>query len=541
MKLLIADDEALIRDGIRNCIDWGRYGIDIVGAADNGLAALGMLEREPADILVTDIRMPKMDGIELSKEAKKRYPNIKIIILSGYEEFEFAQQALELSVMKYLLKPFTRPELEAAIVQAKEEVESMRQAERRLYVTMEQLRRSLPLLRDRYLNDWVSGRLPPGDISGKLQSVDVEPGAGRYAVAVTVIDDAGPDAATGSDLGALRAVDGGADLRSVLLLEDVAERLKEAGSGVAFQGRQGEIVAVLSGLADADGLYAFAERIREQARADYGLTVSVCLGGLKEHPAEVAQSYREAVEAIDYRFLVGPDSVVPYDFIHWREPEDWPGIPGEFADRMASAIRTGREDLVRAELDRLFDMLKKLQSRGHADIKVNATEFTAGVLTLVISSGSRLKEMYGKEYNPYAAIMEARTIDGLARELESLFLDLSRYVRDRRGDRKRRVVEQALEYVHANYSREELSFQQLSEYLEMNPTYLSKLFKQETGTTFTDYLTKVRLDRAKRDLRATSLRVSEIAYSVGFRDPFYFSTLFKKHTGLNPTEFRDLR
>lgn len=153
MKLLIADDEALIRDGIRNHIDWGKYGIEIAGVEENGLAALRVLEKEPIDILVTDIRMPRMDGIELSREARRRYPNIKIIILSGYEEFEFAQQALELSVMKYLLKPFTRPELEEAVVQAKEEVDSMRRAERRMSVTMDQLRRSLPLLRDRYLND----------------------------------------------------------------------------------------------------------------------------------------------------------------------------------------------------------------------------------------------------------------------------------------------------------------------------------------------------------------------------------------------------
>ncbi|MFC4598409.1 response regulator [Cohnella hongkongensis] len=535
MKLLVADDEALIRDGIRSHIDWGGYGIEIAGVEENGLAALRVLEREPIDILVTDIRMPRMDGIELSREARKRYPNIKIIILSGYEEFEFAQQALELSVMKYLLKPFTRPELEEAVVQAKEEVESMRRAERQMSVTMERLRSSLPLLRDRYLNDWISGRLSAGEIPGRLQSVDLEPGPARYAVTVTAID--------GAEQGIPLADGGGSrtDLLSLLLLEEVAGELKESGTGVAFQGRGGETIAVLSGLQHSNELYAFAEAIREKARSIFGLTVSVCLGGLKEDLAEVASSYREALEAMDYRFLVGKDSVVPYDLIHFQSQGAWEGISGEHAGRLVAAIRAGREEQAREELERLFEALRNLQGAGHSDVKSHVTEFVAASLTQLIVSGSRLKEIYGKEYNPYAVILAAKTIDELKQELETMFVDLSRYILDKRGDRKRRVIEEAVEYIQANYSREDLSFNGLSERLGMNPTYFSKLFKQETGSTFTDYVTKVRLDQAKRALRETTLRVSEIAYGAGFRDPFYFSTLFKKHTGLNPTEYRDLR
>lgn len=119
MKLLLADDEWIIRDGIANKIDWSSLNIDIVGAVENGMEALTILKRECVDILVTDIHMPLMDGIRLAEEAKKIHPAIKIVILSGYEEFEFAKRALELSVMKYLLKPFTRKELEAAVMQAK--------------------------------------------------------------------------------------------------------------------------------------------------------------------------------------------------------------------------------------------------------------------------------------------------------------------------------------------------------------------------------------------------------------------------------------
>ncbi|WP_256762035.1 response regulator [Cohnella sp. WQ 127256] len=534
MKLLIADDEALIREGIRNHIDWCKYGIDVVGVVENGLAALRILENEPVDILVTDIRMPRMDGIELSRAARLRYPNIRIIILSGYEEFEFAQQALELSVMKYLLKPFTRPELEEAVVQAKDEVDSMRQVERQMNVTLDRLQRSLPLLRDRYLNDWVSGRLLGDDILSKLQLVDIEPAEGQHAVIITVIDEV-------ERTFPQMSVSNQTDMLSVLLLEEMSQWMKESGNGVAFQGKTREIVAVMSGVVDANQLFAFAERIREQARQAFELTVSVCLGGLKEQLTEVTQSYQEALEAMDYRFLVGEDSIVPYDWIHLHTQQSWVGVPDEYTDKIISAIRTGQEDLIRSELNRLFEWLKGIQSIGHSDVKVYMTEFLVSVLTAAVSSGTRLKDIYAKEYNPYAFIVSAKTMDDLKRELEALFLDLSRFILDKRGDRKKRVIEQAVDYIRLNYHQEDLSINVLSEQMDMNPTYFSKLFKKEIGSTFTDYVTKTRLEQAKRDLRETALRVNEIAYRVGYRDPFYFSTLFKKHTGVNPSDFRDFR
>lgn len=145
VRPLVADDEFIIRDGIRSHMNWAELIIRLIGAAENGKEALNMLADVPADILLTDIHMPVMDGIELCREARKRYPNMKIIILSGFEEFEFAMQALEVSVMKYLLKPFTRKELEEVLLDASSDIRHHQRLESNLQVTKVRLQDSLPL------------------------------------------------------------------------------------------------------------------------------------------------------------------------------------------------------------------------------------------------------------------------------------------------------------------------------------------------------------------------------------------------------------
>lgn len=534
MKLLIVDDEFLIRDGIQNKINWSDFGIEVVGSAENGEAALDVLKKEAVDILVTDIRMPKMNGLELSREARKLYPNIKIILLSGFEEFEFAKQALELSVMKYLLKPFTRKELEEAILQAMDEVKSMQRVEHQLVITMDRLQRSLPLLRERYLNEWVSGQLSAEELHGKLQMVDIQPGDGSFAVIVTVLDEA-------EQISPLHASANHSDVLSLLLVEDIPQWIG-SGQGHTFQSVKGAIVTILDGLRDAEEGYKTAEIIKDRARQALGLTVSVGLGRLKPGSEGVAESYREALEAVEYRFLVGKNSIIPCDLITFNGSSKWTGIPDDLAETIISAIRTGKRDEMRAGLSLLFNTLKTGQRLSISDIKICMTEFLAKVLTDLLQTGVRLKDIYAKdvkEYNPYSAIADYKTIDDLQQGLGLLFGDLSGYILDRRGGKKRQMIELALDYIHSHYQEEDLSIYAVSEKLYINPTYFSRLFKQEVGCTFTDYLTKTRLEGAKQWLKGSSHRVSEIAFMVGFKDPFYFSTLFKKQVGMNPTEFRE--
>ncbi|TNJ66403.1 response regulator [Paenibacillus hemerocallicola] len=534
VKLLLADDELIIRDGIRNKMDWSGMGIELVGAAENGKVALDMLKNGPVDILLTDIHMPYMDGIQLCREARKLHPNIKIVVLSGYEEFEFAQQALEFSAMKYMLKPFTSRELEQIVLQAKQEVTGHRRAESTLQLTMKRLQESFPLLREKVLTRLVEGRMNEREARQKLESLEIALTGERFAVWVVE-----PEADTIPSADAQNGVDAG-ELLLLMLRDEIEAFMRNRRRALVFSGLNANIVCIVEG---DDGeqthLFDLPESLKSHVFASLDMPVSIGLGGVKHGLEGIAGSYREALEALEYRFLIGDNSVIPVDYINFEDEPDRVTISEKHIEKLTTAVRLGNKAGIRGELDAVFAAIRGSAGLPISDIKLYMKEFLAVALRQLLQSGVRLKEIYGKEFDPYSAVDHYRTMDDMQRGLRTMFAEISDFVRDKRGNKTRSVIQRAVEYIDVHYRIEDLSINRLSEELQMNTSYFSRLFKQEMGCTFTEYLTRTRIEKAKHLLRGTTMRVSEITFEVGMKDPFYFSTLFKKVTGVNPTEYRE--
>ncbi|PYI53985.1 response regulator [Paenibacillus flagellatus] len=545
VKLLLADDEPIIREGIRNKLDWDALGIELVGAAEDGKAALELLKSEPVDILLTDIHMPRMDGIQLGREARKLYPNIKIVILSGHEDFEFAKQALELSAMKYMLKPFTRSELEQAVLQAKREVAGYRQAESSLRLTMKRLQESYPLLRENVLTSLVEGRLNERGARQKLESLEIDLTGDRFAVWIVE-----PEPPAGRRTGAEHkplsagAADRGGDAEEPPLLrlrDGIEAYLRDRKRAAVSFGSGAGVICILEGDGpeDRDRLPDLAEGVKAHVRETMNVPVTIGMGGVKCGLEGIAESYREATEALAYRFWTCGSSVISAGSIRSLTEPGRFAVPEKHIEKLTAAALQGDEAGIRGELEAIFAFIRSRTGVSITEIKIGMKEFLAHALRRLPDSGARLAERYGKEYDPYSAVDRYRTMDEMEQQLHGLFLDLSDFVRDKRGGRTRTVIRKAIELIEAHYRVEDLSINRLAEELHMNASYFSRLFSQETGYTFTEYLTMTRLEKAKLLLRDTSLRVSEIAFEIGLRDPFYFSTLFKRYTGLKPTEYRE--
>ncbi|MDF2921872.1 MAG: two component transcriptional regulator, AraC family [Paenibacillaceae bacterium] len=537
MRVLLVDDERIIREKIAGKMDWPSLRLDFAGSAENGLEALEMLRRDYADILITDIHMPLMNGIQLAEEARRLYPHIKIVFLSGYEEFRFAKRAMELSVMKYVLKPFTKRELEEAILQARDEAEAMRQEERRLQAAMSILETSFPLLRERYLNLWVSGRMAAGDVPAKLQMLQLPLDGERYCVLIIE-----PDQPEESLFGGKMEPAVGKGLLSVLIEREVERYVSDSSKGVSFHSEHDQIVVILQHAeehAADETVFDSIDQLRQRILEACRVTVSIGVGGVKSGYAGVPESYKEAREAIEYRFLIGRNAVIPVDLIHLHPSQVWSGFPDEYPDRIIAAIRSGAVAELKQSLNAFFERLRQARGLSITDMRLYVTECTARIITQSLQTALRLKDMYGKDYNPYEAIAQYKTMDEAEQGLMTLLSDISRYILDSRGGRKNKLIEIAAAFIHEHYQMENISINVLSAELQVHPTYFSRLFRQETGSTFTEYLMKVRMEKAKEYLSGTALRVSEVAFAVGVKDPFYFSTLFKKHTGMNPTEFRE--
>ncbi|WP_158289501.1 response regulator [Paenibacillus flagellatus] len=550
VKLLLADDERIIRDGIRSHMDWERLGIELVGAAENGKEALDMLKSGPVDILLTDIHMPYMDGIQLCREARKLHPNIKIVVLSGYEEFEFAKQALEFAAMKYMLKPFTSRELEAVVLQAKQEVNGYRRAESTLQLTMKRLQESLPLLRENVLTRLVEGRMGEREARQRLESLEIGLSGDRFAVWIVE-----PEADPAPPAGAPPGGSGAGELHLLMLRDEIEAYMRNRKRALVFGGLNAGVVCIVEadgddgsgrecgieggGAGAGDSLFDLADRLKAHVLDTLHLSVSIGLGGVKDGLEGVAESYREAAEALEYRFLIGDASVIPVDYINFTSEPGLTAVPDKHIERLTTAVRLGNKAGIRGELDAVFAAVRAHPGTPIGDIKLYMKEFLALSLRQLLQSGVRLKEMYGKEFDPYSAVDHYRTMDDMQRGIRTLFAELADFVRDKRGNKTRSVIRRAVEFIDAHYKIEDLSINRLSEELQMNTSYFSRLFKQETGCTFTEYLARTRVEKAKRLLRETTMRVSEITFEVGLKDPFYFSTLFKKVTGQNPTEYRE--
>lgn len=533
VRLLVADDELIIREGIRSGIEWHRLGISLIGAAANGRAALELLQREPADILLTDINMPVMDGIELCRQARRLYPNLKIIVLSGYEEFEFAKQALEVSAMKYILKPFTREELEETLVDAASDIRRHMDMESDRELAMARLQESLPLLVENVLNRLVEGRIEPAEAVFKLQQLDIVLGNGLFVVLIVE-----QDQQTSGEEQSMRS---GSGLMTVMMKDVLREALGDRHPGVVFSGLSDHAVCILR--LERQELYEdvldLAEALKSRLMQMLQVTVSIGVGGFKQGTAGIRESYREALESLQYRFLIGRGAVIPIEQINLGGGGDYFSIPDGYADRLVLAVRYGNTQGIRGEVDALMDYMKSHAGARTVELKLAVKELVSLVLRQLVQSGNRLREHMGGDFDPYRLIDGYPTMEDMQRGLSGLLLDISSYIHDKRSNRLRIAIRQAVQFINSHYHLEELSINMLSEELKMNTSYFSRLFKQETGATFTEYLTRVRIDKAKELLRTTTKRISEITYEVGLKDPYYFSTVFKKYNGVNPTEYRE--
>lgn len=530
IKLLAVDDEPIILNGIKNYVKWDRLGIQLIGAEANGIKALETLKNNPVDILVTDINMPYMNGIELSREAKKLYPDIKIILLTGYEEFEYARQAIDIGALKYLLKPFTRLELEETIRIAKEQLEERIRLEEDISLLKKRVEKSFPLLKERYLNRLITGELTE-NISLTLSSVEIELRAKMFSVILIQIDDK-----TEFNKLSIKATE--KDIINAYMKEIIYDSLKTNSNSLIFNSYDGKTVCIFSDY-NEEAVVEFAEKIRAYVKATYGITVSIGLGKAYEGLGNIYKSYEEAKEALEYRFLLGDNSIIPIEYINFSADTSTEKTASINASELISAVKSGDKASVRHLLKCFSDEIQNNKGISIVDIRLDLKQLVSRIILELLQSTARLKDIFSEDYDPYSQIDSYETLQEMCEGVESFLNSISSFIIDKRGNKKRSIIEKSLDFINSNYHEYELSINEVSEYISMNTSYYSRLFKQEMGITFTEYINKLRVEKAKMLLKNSVLRVSEISYKIGFKDPFYFSTIFKKYTGVNPTEYRE--
>lgn len=531
-KVMIVDDEAVVRIGLKNTIHWNEHGFELIGDYASGREAWDAVELDKPDLVISDISMPFMDGLELARLITEQYPYIKIVILTGYDEFDYAQQAIRLKVSDFILKPITAQEIRLLLDGIKAEMDEEKQRREDLSRLNSQLKQSLPLLKERFLERLVTVGLSKVEIADRFSYFKLPSEALHYLVMVVDIDDFGGRELTSYEHEA-------EFLRFVAF--DVFQETLERDHVLSFRTREERMVAIIFGQSNEINLYeevfSLAEEVRYHIEKYLKFTVTIGIGRTSTHATQLPSSYKSALSALDYRFLLGKNRVISIIDIEGKSSMSMPMLL-DWDRKLATAVKTGAIQEAFQLIEMGIAELKSLL----VPIEVCLLQMQKVVLILINS----IQELVTHEHEPTLEqriklmdVYKFKTLDEMEVWLRNLVSSAIATIADNRNHLTSMQIRRGVEYIDTNYANEKMSLQDLCRHVLMSTSYFSLVFKQHTGETFIEYLTRVRISKAKELLNNSTLKLYEIAEKVGYKDPNYFSMLFKKHTGITPKDYRD--
>ncbi|MBD3920002.1 response regulator [Paenibacillus sp. PR3] len=528
-RLLIVDDEERARTGIRMLIDWAAHGIEIVGEARDGAEALEIMEGTGVDILLTDIRMPVMDGLELIEQVSKLYPAAKCIIMSGYDEFAYAQKAMAAGAVDYLLKPSRRQEILDLVVKITNDIAKRRQENEKLEGLRSGFRESFPFLKEYALNRLVMSENPPLErLMSNLKLSDITFPLPFFGVLVVKID----------NLHLVQQKYGSVDIELYkYALKNIAEEtFIPICHSAAFEDND-DIVLLMNAdeWLDTKLIVPYAEATQHNAMRFLPFTVSIGIGSFDQSIRHFRVSFLEAQKALNARFYEGDSKIT--DYLEAAEEEDFTqtSYPLENERAVLQAIGKGDETAIRGSLQDFLASLKPESSSKESVINSIYALYFA-LYRDCIERNVNVNEVFGSGLDEIPRMMARSGLEHIMTTLTETALTIADQLSTRKNGNK--LFESILAYVQEHF-RLDISRESVAREVYVTPGYISYLFKQQLQTSFIEYLHRIRIEYASRLLRDPSLRISDIAHESGYQDEKYFFQVFKKYSGMTPTQYRN--
>lgn len=532
-RIMLVDDEEEVRKAMIRKMDWEQLGFTVAGDAENGEDALEKLEQLEPDVIMTDIRMPYMDGLTFIARVREQYPFIKILIFSGYDDFEYAKQAIKLNVTEYILKPVNGEELAEILKRVRISLDEEIEQRRNINALQESYLGSLPILRELFLNDLVGHTAAVSEVTPKLREYGIDIlDARKWLTAVIYLEH--------MDQTEDRVLSKHQELIPISVRRLVEDHLKLYCRFAVFNSAEGiTVIAAVDEGHTETGLINLLGDICKESRRLLEVVITIGVGSSCDTLQEISRSYQTAVDALGYREIVGGGRAI---YIGDVEPVNRGKLQldAKGEGELTTAIKFGTRELI-------GEVLRSLTARMD-DAKVHANQYQVYMLSIV-NCLIRLMQQYdlniGEMFDSeerYADMMKGICRkEVFAEELIPVACRVNEALNRERDNTTRKVILEAKAYIQENYGDPELSVDMLCRHLHMSPAYFSTVFKKETGQTYVNYLTEVRLQKAEELLAETDDRTYEIAQKVGYQEQNYFSYVFKKRYGVSPTKFRGTR
>lgn len=523
-RLLLVDDESDIREGLQEVVDFASHGFEVVGEAANGLEAAQACERLQPDLVVTDIRMPLMDGLTMCRQVQKKLPTTRFIILSGYDDFEYAQQAIRMNCLGYLLKPISSTEFRDMLDQARGKLDEEFAQRRDMTRLKAHFRTSLPYLREMLLSSILSGAI---EKEAALQA------AGRYELPLHAQQYVLALIRTRNILQGQGAIQE-PELLYFAMINIVQEILQTHALAHVFH-YHGDVAALI--LLDSQEESAFAtcmdwlEEMRQTVCHYLETQVLVGVGAPVRRLEHLHTCAVQALSALDQCAIMDDGALLCVTDL---EPGSRRSLTiGELClRRLSNALKLGDMEGVQ---DILAGLLAECRETKPTPAMYRTYLLEIGVTLLRAAQDvSADIDMAGE----LEQLMCCPPPEQAYRMLTDMTARLSTQVTENRASSSRLLARQAEDYLASHYQDPELTMEKLCGQLHVSPSYFSVLFKRETKKTFVQYLTVLRMDRAMSLLTGTELKTVQIAQEVGIPDPSYFSYSFKKCFGISPSQAR---
>ncbi|TBL70726.1 response regulator [Paenibacillus thalictri] len=531
-KLLIADDESLTRKGLRDYVNWSRFGITVCGVADDGTTALQLAEELKPDIVLTDVKMPTMDGIRLSMELRARLKHVKILFISGHNDIEYVKSALQLNAVDYILKPLNFAELDKVMERV---VELIREDERQRDMMDRmntKLLQSMPLLKEKFLMTLIrDGGGEAAALDEKLKLLDITlPAEGRYIVAVVRIDDSADKLSPMPEREK--------QLLAFAVINICQEVIDSNMEGYVFENRSGEYVCLLrlaSSEAD-DRLYGMFSDMKLTLGKLLKISVTIGIGHTAEVLGELPESYYAASQAANHKLFLGKNQIITLDSLQAHSGTTF-RLTGQDLELCASLLKAGDHEKTAALISGLFAQLSEYRNASLRYCQNTAMQLMLTGSGLLFELKLHDDSWSARELDFSDRLFRLETVDDMKRLLLDYFKLICNLIHTKRDNHSGLVVEQVKQYVGKHF-HSDLTINDIAAHIYLTSTYVCLLFKQETGETINEYVTKVRMEKAIGMLADLKYKLYDISSAVGYSDSSYFSKIFKKHTGLTPSEFR---
>lgn len=540
MNVIIVDDELLMRIGLKSMINWEEHGFQIVGEAANGKEALELAALHSPNLIFTDIKMPVMDGLELIREASQALPSCQYVILSCLDEFQYAKEALRLGAVDYLIKSDIRQQqlLDVLGIVKKKFEQRLQSSDNAVF--KQHYKEGISYLKETLFKELFSGFLSVEEMISRSEALHISLVQDRMILIKLRIDrfEDIRQKYVEQDEKLLRyaVVNMMEELiprkwRKELIVESSAEyllmiNLPESGAEFGQELEQGSNEAM-----PMDKLNKLFASISAAMKDFLNISLSIGVSGIAPGFNGLRRAYQEADASLRNLFFEEKGNVVYYHTASWKSREsDSFHLSREEESRFRQLVENDGEGTA----NYLEDLKKRLHNEGSSEKAIRKLHIR--LLSLIISCFPSAPEFIASGYTPYELLLREERLNGLHEFVLSYLQQCLEHNRSL-DHRPQSYAEQASEIIMNHYA-DNLSLQSVASRINVNPSYLSRIFKQETGLNFISYLTQVRIDKAKHCLKGKNIKVYEVADMVGYPNTAYFSKIFKKMTGFTPEEYR---